>query len=365
MENESITDAQLNLLIHDMTAAYEDRLAEDTDKAEEWRSWYKLRIDDLNRLYDNRQDAVGTLGCLLHMVLEIDVLWYASQVRDLRRDLEAERQRAFRLEDEVSRLKGALVQRPQAVTVHIPARQISLRSPIQQEIVRLMGAEGLGRSWRIIARVADAGLAKENSVRNALRRLTERNVIDDYRRHDRPVRWKLTAGGNRRLVLLTETGRAWYQEAFGREPVESEITIAARQHKSVAHGVGILEARDHLRDAGYLVNENPDAVVGSAQERWGARTEPDLIMTKSDESWPVEVQREVSERLLNKWAKILSLADRLALILFNEEQRYKQEEILGEAICRGQLVNGEIRLTSLEAMESGEWTWADIGELWE
>jgi hypothetical protein len=360
MENKSITNGQLDLLINDIIVAYGDRLAEEADETEDWQVRRDILIEEVRRLYDDRQDAVPTLGFLLHTVLEIDVLWYASRVKDLQKDLEAERERTFCLEDESGRLKRALAQRPQAVTVHIPAQRISLRSPIQQEIVRLIGAEGLGRSWRIIARVAGAGLAQENSVRNALRKLTKRGVIDDYRRHDRPVRWKVTAGGNRRLVVLTEMGQAWYREAFGRETVESEIVAAARLHCSAAHGVGVLEVRDHLRAAGFLVDDSPDAILAGAEEQWGSRMEPDLLVVQDGRAWPVEVQREVSERLLTKWGKALSLAGRLILVLFNEQRRSKQEAILERAVWYGGLPKGEIRMTSLEAMEAGNWEWKTV-----
>jgi hypothetical protein len=77
-------------------------------------------------------------------------------------------------------------------------------------------------------------------------------------------------------------------------------------------------------------------------------------------AWPVEVQREVSERLLGKWEKALALAGRLALVLFNEEHREKQAVILERAMWFSRLAPGEVRLTSLEAMEDGGWEWQII-----
>ena len=37
--------------------------------------------------------------------------------------------------------------------------------------------------------------------------------------------------------------------------------------------------------------------------------------------WPTQVEREVSERVVAKWAKSLELCGRLALVLFHEEAR--------------------------------------------
>jgi hypothetical protein len=150
-------------------------------------------------------------------------------------------------------------------------------------------------------------------------------------------------------------GKTWFREAFGQEAQESEIAVMARRHQSVTHGVGILEARDYLQAAGCTVVDDPAAILSVAEERWGTRTEPDLIVVMDSEAWPVEVQREVSERLLTKWAKSLATAGRLALVLFNEEHRRRQHAILERA--RRELPVGAVRLTSLEAMETQEWCW--------
>jgi hypothetical protein len=157
--------------------------------------------------------------------------------------------------------------------------------------------------------------------------------------------------------VLTEKGNTWYREAFGQEPAESEIVWAARTHRSAPHGVGILEARDHLRALGYPVDDAPEAILSNASDPWGQRTEPDLVMWIGHEMWPVEVQREVSERLLDKWSKALSRAKRLILILFNEEHCDRQHQILEKAARDKLLPPGEIMLASLEEMEWDDWRW--------
>lgn len=374
IEHTAVTQREVEWLIEAVRFAYEDRLAlGDPEEAADWQERRDLMIQDLRELCDpsNQPYAGPLLVILLESVLMCDILGYAIETHDLQESLEAERrntsverEEAMRLgrensalRQEIERLKQTLPKHAQTVTVDVPAQVISLRSALQQEIVRLMGADGLGRSWRIIQRVVASGLAEENSVRNALRKLTQKGLVDDYGRHGRPVRWKITAGGNRRLVLLTEMGKRWYSGAFGHEAVESEIEAVARRHRSAAHGVGILEARDYLRDAGYLVDDDPGAILIRAEERWGGRTEPDLIVTKGGDSWPVEVQREVSERMMSKWVKALSLAGSLALVLFNEESRLRQEIILERAV---DLSTGSILLTSLEAMEAGDWKWSPV-----
>jgi hypothetical protein len=64
--------------------------------------------------------------------------------------------------------------------------------------------------------------------------------------------------------------------------------------------------------------------------------------------WPVEVRREVSPRVVAKWTKSLELCGRLALALYHEEARRKQQMILFEA--RHKLPVGRVLLSSIEAM---------------
>jgi hypothetical protein len=201
------------------------------------------------------------------------------------------------------------------------------------------------------------GFGKKRSVNNAVNRLTKKGLIEDYNRDGKSIRWKCTTGGSHRLVVLTEKGAAWYREAHGQEPLESEIIWAAREHRSAVHGVGVLEARDHLRAKGYKVNDDPEAILEYEDRQWRRRVEPDLIIQSKDEVWPVEVQREVSERLLEKWKKVLALTGRLALILFNVAHREKQERILRRA---RRLPRGNICLMSLEEMQAGDWEWVVI-----
>lgn len=197
-----------------------------------------------------------------------------------------------------------------------------------------------------------------NTIRNGIARLVERNLLADYEQHGKPVGWAYKAGGTRRLVQLTPVGRQWCQAAFSGEPVESEIAAAARRHKSVSHGVAVLEAAHHLIAAGYDVDDDPQALLADDAAPWHARAEPDLAFLLKGEWWPTEVQREVAGRGLTKWGKTLELTGRLALVLYHEAARKKQAGILTAA--RFRLPAGTIWLASLEQMERGAWTWQEI-----
>ena len=261
------------------------------------------------------------------------------------------------LETRVAELEAELEQRPQKTTVRIPATTIKIRSSIDQELLRQMLTHGLTRSWRLYKAVIAAGHTEnENSVRNALNRLTERGLVEDYAWNGKAQVWSPKPGGGRRLVRLTEKGRAVAASMYDVEPVPCELDAMIRAHRSVSHAVGILEARDHLRGRGYQVKDDPEAFLAAAGEQWGERTEPDLLAIKDGVRWPVEVQREVAMRQNEKWAKALGLGPgRLMLIVLSEEMQEKQRRFLESAIRRDQITHGEIRLGSLEAMEREAW----------
>ena len=83
-----------------------------------------------------------------------------------------------------------------------------------------------------------------------------------------------------------------------------------------------------------------------------------MAFTLRGEVWPVEVQREISPRVVAKWAKSLELCGRLALVLYHEEARRKRQMILFEA--RYELPAGRVLLSSIEAMEAGGWAWEEL-----
>jgi hypothetical protein len=335
----NVTTDQIDRLVAAVNAAYQRNVGWFPDCADAWRDW---RDDLVHRLHAVVKPSARPYAGRVVAEVAIEVLGQDAEVE------------ALVLKREIKRLKEALARRPQVVTATIPAQEVTIRSRIQQEALRLMGARGLGRSWRIIDHITAARIGKPNSVRNALRALTTRGLIDDYRRLGEPVGWSHSRGGARRLVVLTDLGRSWYENAYQEEPRESELVRVARHHRSVGHGVGILEALDHLQAAGYEVDADPDALLATG-ERWGRRAEPDLMVRMDGDWWPVEVQREVSERILGKWEKALKLAGRLALIVFSRHQERNQAELL-----RSSPPPGTVRLSSLEGMEDGDWIWGTI-----
>jgi hypothetical protein len=380
-KSSAVTTRELETLVDTVSRLAASRSRCDRSRRSVWRAW---RDDLVGRFHHTMKPAVRPyvgkvlVGVAASLLANLEQAWRWSDeldeltdalegelaaVRLQRAKLEHEQQETAKrmdaLEHELAQARANLARRPAATSLVLPSQKITVESGIQREILRLMAIEGLGRVWRIVERVLADGLTgNANTVRNAVSKLDVRALLADYEQHGKPVSWAYKAGGTRRLVQLTPTGRQWCQAAFGQEPVESEIAIAARRHKSVSHGIAVLETAQHLAAAGYAVETKPGAVLTAADEPWRARAEPDLAFTLSGEVWPVEVQREVSPRVVAKWAKSLELCGRLALVLYHEEARRKQMMILFGA--RYTLPAGRVLLSSIEAMEGSDWAWEEL-----
>ncbi len=380
-KSSAVTTRELETLAEAVSRLAAGCSRRDRSRRSVWRAW---RADLLGRVHGAMKQAgrpyAGKVlvGVAASLLADLERAWrWADEMDELidaaegelaaerlqRARLEREQQETAKrmeaLEHELAQARADLARRPAATSLVLPAQKITVESGIQREVLRLLAVEGLGRVWRIVERVLDSELTcTPNTARNAVNRLAERDLLADYEQHGKPVTWAYKAGGARRLVQLTPTGRQWCEAAFGQEPVESEIAVAARRHKSVSHGVAVLETAQHLVAAGYQVETEPGAILVAEDEPWRARAEPDLAFTLRGEVWPTEVQREVSPRVVAKWAKSLELCGRLALVLYHEEARRKQQMILFDA--RYKLPTGRILLCSIEAMEAGGWAWEEL-----
>ncbi len=387
-KSKLVTTNKIEELVQRANRVYAARLRYDRGRAAEWRGARNGAVGGLHSivkpsarpyaglvLADLAGDLLAQLQAAYQELIDVEA-WYtgvaargrqaaeeAARLRDQLADLQERNQQAAaqvaELRRQLEQARADLARRSAATSLVLPPQKITVESGIQRAVLRLVAVEGLGRVWRIVERVIADGLTgTPNTARNAVARLAERGLLADYEQHGKPIGWAYKAGGTRRLVQLTPTGRQWCQAAFGREPVLSEIAAAARRHKSVSHGVAILEAAQLLAAAGYAVNDDPQALLADDTAPWHARAEPDLAINLKGEWWPVEVQRETSTRTLDKWRKTLELTGRLALVLYHEEARKKQAGILTAA--RFRLPKGVIWLSSLEQMERGAWDWQEI-----
>ncbi len=314
------------------------------------------RVEGLNRENQN----LKAQGCRTRHNW-VEKRWEAkyAEVQSRRKKIQSENERL-----------GAVIAKKERV-IKALRRQNSLTaalSPLEENILLLMGATGLGRSWRAAERLADEGYGDygKGSVRNALRSLQEKRLLKEAMELGRVVRWSPPRGGGRaKLLLLSDIAVEWYETMTGEPAADSELHWAQRQHSSLAHGVGILEVADYLRARGYEITLEPEPILVEKDEPHGKRAEPDLIARKGDTWWPVEVQRKVSrqESYRQKWTKTLRLTGRLMLVLFSDERRKQQQQILRAWARRPDWPGGEVLLTSLESMidTPTDWRFVPLG----
>jgi hypothetical protein len=309
-KSSAVTTRELETLAQAVSRLAASRSRRDRSRRSVWHTW---RDDLVRRVHgavkpDVRPYAGKVLvGIATSLLADLERAWrWADELDELidaaegdlaavrlqRAKLEREQQETAKrmeaLEHQLAQARADLARRPAATSLMLPAQKITVESGIQREILRLMTTEGLGRVWRIVERVLDSELTGNgNTIRNGVARLVERGLLADYEQHGKPVGWAYKAGGSRRLVQLTPTGRQWCQAAFGEEPVESEIAVTARRHKSVSHGIAVLETAHHLAAAGYEVETEPGAILAAEDEPWRARAEPDLAFTLGGELWPI------------------------------------------------------------------------------
>ena len=286
----------------------------------------------------------------------------AGEVEALRKELELWKEKASEAERWKSEAEKLRARSGRRRRTGLPWDSLT---PLEERILEVMGRKGLGRPWRIEALLAqeEQGGYSAGSVKNSLGKLLEKKLVRHLVVGGRKARWSGPRGGGRyRLLVLSDFGEAWYEERFGSSPVESELVWAQRRHSGIAHGVMVLEAADCLAERGYRVEREPEPLVrGRGESGRGRRAEPDLSVLMWGEWWPVEVQREVSEKPVyrEKWSKALGVAGRLAIVLFTEEKLERQRRILARWFRQRGWPAGRVSLASLEAMEADCdcWLW--------
>ncbi len=357
-----ITTHQLDELVAQINAAYQAAPAYQSE-LRPWRNGGIARLHSLRKPSRRRYAAHELRLALSATIAELhNALDLVAAAISQPGEVAALRAEVATLQAQLAAQQAARARAPQTTEITIPAKTVQVRSPIQQEIIRLMGSSGQGRAWRLAEQVLAAGLATtERSGDNAIGKLVAGGLLSDYRQRGKAVHWTAGPGGARRLVVLSEAGQHFYRAAWGAEPVESELDLVARAHQSVDHGIGILEARDRLCAAGYVVDDQPAPLLADPAEPHGERSQPDLVLIDQlAQRWPIEVQREVHTRNTPKWAKALALSGRLILILFSEAKRQQQQAILELARTYPGLPPGQILLSSLEALDATTWTWHEL-----
>lgn len=356
----------ITLLHRDLSTFYPRRKGKIWVFKIEYQEW----IERLHRHYkpsarpyawDTVLQVLREMFYLLHHYLQDQ---HPDQMAELRRRVGRQADRITVLEAENDNLRAGLrdaaAAQPQRATAVIPERQIEVGGKTRQAVLHLMGNYGLARSWRLVERVATMRGIVRQTVANTFKELVEQGLIQtySYKGAEQGYRYK-PRGRWRKLYTLSEDGRVWYRQAYGEEAVISELDVWAPKHHGVEHAVDILEARDLLRGLSLNVDDDPEPMLAT-DDRWGRRSEPDLLLYYEGHTWPVEVQREVHARNDAKWGKVLELSGgRLVLILESIAKMEEQAKLLRSAARS--LPQGVVLLVSLEHLrEADEIAWTKV-----
>lgn len=216
-----------------------------------------------------------------------------------------------------------------------------------------MGRTGCIRPWRTARHVLRLPY-RHCTARRLWHPLLTADLVQRVRADGQTLGWHYKQGRTRRLLALAPAGQQWYRERTGTEPQAPELAWVLAHHTSMRHALGILEARDQLRALDIPVDDRPLPCPRQAQDPFGPRSEPDLVICWQERIFPVEVQRAVGVRYLAKWSKSLELFQRLLLITFTAASRRRQAQLLDQAQQQAQLPPGLILMTSLEELEQGQ-----------
>lgn len=147
--------------------------------------------------------------------------------------------------------------------------------------LRLMGEKGLARAPELkkaIIQHFDMG-NKSGSADDTLNSLIEKGFATDYATERGLV------GRPPDVIELTPLGQAAYLFLTGKNPVESEFAIK-KDHKTDAHTLLNLKAKDWLEKAGYEILEHAPTIQAP-----GYVFNPDMIVSRNGRTIYVEVER--------------------------------------------------------------------------
>jgi len=329
----------ITLLHRDLSTFYPRRKGKIWVFKIEYQEW----IERLHRHYkpsarpyawDTVLQVLREMFYLLHHYLQDQ---HPDQMAELRRRVGRQADRIAVLEAENDNLRAGLrdaaAAQPQRATAVIPERQIEVGGKTRQAVLHLMGNYGLARSWRLVERVATMRGIVRQTVANTFKELVEQGLIQTY-------------------------SYKGAEQGYRYKP-RGRLDVWAPKHHGVEHAVDILEARDLLRGLSLNVDDDPEPMLAT-DDRWGRRSEPDLLLYYEGHTWPVEVQREVHARNDAKWGKVLELSGGCLVLILESIAKMEEQAKLLRSAARS-LPQGVVLLVSLEHLrEANEIAWTKV-----
>lgn len=159
--------------------------------------------------------------------------------------------------------------------------------------LRLMGETGLARAPELKKAIVKQFEMSPNSgsADGTLGSLVERGFVTDHSTEGGLV------GRPSDVIELTHLGQMVYLFLTGKKPVESEYALK-KEHKTDAHTLLNLKAKDWLSKAGYEILEHAPVIQTS-----GFVFNPDMIASRDGKTIYIEVERESNKGNQDRDAK--------------------------------------------------------------
>lgn len=312
-------------------------------------------------------------------------LAFANQALEtLRADLEEQRQRAERAEEQASRLRSQvsalertleLERKPKpALPAPQPQTEPPTSSPVPDHAAWLEHWRQTNRNYErdtaLILMAGQSGAYQARELESLLvensevsRSTAKRAILESI--HAELLESKettFTGGRPARVLALTERGRWLYQQLSGQPATPPQLDALLDAHKSERHLALILRIADQFYRLGFQVERQPLRLPVS-EERF---FQPDLLVRKGEETFYLEVELGGGEKasLPNKWQNALTAGGRICVATDNlTTLRGVQGSIAQWAAYEGKQVSLYVTYEAhLKAAQPGESPWFAVKE---
>ena len=271
----------------------------------------------------------------------------AEENQSLKNQLEAARIMAARADEKQSESAGESAGESgvRAEPEFFTRWKADKRFPRQSEVVRLMGESGLARSLEIRKRIsAKLGIDSpySSSINDILADMVSSGLAENF------ASVAGLSGRPAELLRLTDLGQTAYLLLTGQSAAPNEWTLK-KYHKTDAHTLLNLTARDWLQKAGYTIVEDAPVL-----EAGGEKFNPDIAASKNGETLYFEVETQSDKGNQDteaKWRRYASFTGgRMYVMCENSSAQNKVLREITNALGPVKIASAVIHLCNLSKM---------------
>ena len=223
--------------------------------------------------------------------------------------------------------------------------------------------------------VGETGLTEYSEIRAAIRHQVEKKVSDSsvYNAHNSLLSTSLITAekistGSRWFigVELSQLGKQFFIEEYGKQPVESEMRRLIREHDNVRHGYAIKDAARILSDSGSYKSVSTKRRANTISLDGGRRCIPDIVCCGNStiDYYEVDCGNHRQSEFEDKCNKLKAVTKNLYFIATTRDEmvdKLKPQIEKWIASCGGPYALKQsgvtVYLTSLHDLTAGNWAY--------